>query len=160
MSKWKLLGALVLGLMLLVLPDIAAGQGTGRITGTVTDSALGRGLSNAQISVSGVRTRSETDEQGRYTVVGVPAGTYTVEARRIGYRRGVVTNVVVTEGGTATANIALVTAPLTLEAVVTTGVVDPTSGTRVPFTSHVSMRRTRQCRPQTRSRRYRARCRG
>src|SRR5688572_7546626 len=134
MSKWKLLGAPVLGLVLLVLPDTAAAQGIGRITGTVTDSAVGRGLSNAQISVSGVRTRSETDEQGRYTVVGVPAGTYSVEARRIGYRRGVVTNVVVTDGGTATANFTLVTAPLTLEAVVTTGVVDPTSGTRVPFT--------------------------
>ena len=134
MSKWKLLGAPVLGLALLLLTDTAAAQGTGRITGTVTDSALGRGLGNAQISVSGVRTRSETDEQGRYTVVGVPAGTYTVEARRIGYRRGVVANVVVTDGGTATADIALVTAPLTLEAVVTTGVVDPTSGTRVPFT--------------------------
>ena len=39
-----------------------------------------------------------------------------------------------TDGGTATAAFALVTAPLTLEAVVTTGVVDPTSGTRVPFT--------------------------
>ena len=134
MSKWKLLGVPVLGFALLLLADSAAAQGAGRITGTVTDSALGRGLSNAQIAVSGTRLRAETDDQGRYTVVGVPAGTYTVEARRIGYRRGSLANVVVTDGGTATAAFALVTAPLTLEAVVTTGVVDPTSGTRVPFT--------------------------
>ena len=134
MSRCTLLGAPVLGLAVLLLSGTAAAQGPGRITGTVTDSALGRGLSNAQIAVSGTRLRGETDDQGRYTVAGVPAGTYTVEARRIGYRRGTVTNVVVTDGGTATADFALVTAPLTLEAVVTTGVVDPTSGTRVPFT--------------------------
>lgn len=134
MSMSKMLGVPVLGLALLLLPDRAAAQGTGRITGTVTDSALGRGLSNAQISVSGTRLRAESDDQGRYIVVGVPAGTYTVEARRIGFRRGSVGNVVVTDGGTTTADFALITAPLTLEAVVTTGVVDPTSGTRVPFT--------------------------
>jgi TonB-linked SusC/RagA family outer membrane protein len=133
MYKWKLLGLPVL-FVALMLPERANAQSTGRITGTVTDSALGRGLGNAQISVSGTRLRAETDEQGRYSVAGVPAGTYTVEARRIGYRRGSVSNVVVTDGGTATVDFALVTAPLTLEAVVTTGVVDPTSGTRVPFT--------------------------
>jgi TonB-linked SusC/RagA family outer membrane protein len=134
MSMSKLLGVSLVGLALLLPADNAAAQGTGRITGTVTDSALGRGLGNAQISVTGTRLRAETDDQGRYTVVGVPAGTYTVEARRIGYRRGSRADVVVTDGGMATADFALVTAPLTLEAVVTTGVVDPTSGTRVPFT--------------------------
>jgi TonB-linked SusC/RagA family outer membrane protein len=40
----------------------------------------------------------------------------------------------VTADATATVNIALMASALTLEAVVTTGVVDPTSGTRVPFT--------------------------
>jgi TonB-linked SusC/RagA family outer membrane protein len=40
----------------------------------------------------------------------------------------------VAEGGTAQADFRLAVVPLTLEAVVTTGVVDPTSGTRVPFT--------------------------
>src|SRR5688572_19828757 len=104
MSMSKMLGVPVLGLALLLLADTAAAQGTGRITGTVSDSALGRGLSNAQISVAGTRLRAETDDQGRYTVAGVPAGTYTVEARRIGYRRGSVGNVVVTDGGTATAD--------------------------------------------------------
>ena len=118
MSKWRLLGALLA--FALVLPDEAAAQGTGRITGTVSDSALGRGLSNAQIAVAGTRLRAETDEQGQFTIANVPAGTYTLEARRIGYRRGTLAGVTVTDGGTATASITLVTAPLTLEAVVTT----------------------------------------
>jgi TonB-linked SusC/RagA family outer membrane protein len=47
---------------------------------------------------------------------------------------GTLAGVVVTEGSTATANLRLDPVGLTLADVVTTGVVDPTSGTRVPFT--------------------------
>jgi len=43
-------------------------------------------------------------------------------------------NLVVTAGGTLTYDIRMETAALSLQAVVTTGVVDPSSGTRVPFT--------------------------
>ena len=45
-----------------------------------------------------------------------------------------VPNVTVEAGGTATVNFRLAAVPLSLQAVVTTGVTDPTSGTRVPFT--------------------------
>jgi hypothetical protein len=109
-------------------------QGTGRITGTVTDAAAARGLPSAQVRIVGTRLAAQTDDEGRFTITGVAAGTYSIEARRLGYRPATVANVVVTEGGTATANITMAAAPLTLEAVVTTGVVDPTAGTRVPFT--------------------------
>ena len=44
-----------------------------------------------------------------------------------------VPNVTVEAGGTATVNFRLAAVPLSLQAVVTTGVTDPTSGTRVPF---------------------------
>ena len=132
MTGWKMLVPLLVLPMLLT--SRASAQGTGRITGTVTDSAASRGLGSVQVAVVGTRLRAETDTEGRYTISGVPAGTYTVEARRIGFRRASVPGIIVSDGGTATANIAMITAPLTLEAVVTTGVVDPTAGTRVPFT--------------------------
>ena len=45
-----------------------------------------------------------------------------------------VPNVTVEAGGTATVNFRLAAVPLSLQAVVTTGLTDPTSGTRVPFT--------------------------
>ena len=45
-----------------------------------------------------------------------------------------VPNVTVEAGGSATVNFRLAAVPLSLQAVVTTGLTDPTSGTRVPFT--------------------------
>ena len=65
MSKWRLVGAPLLALALL-LPDQAPAQETGRITGTVTDSALGRGLSNAQIAVAGTRLRAGARSAGEH----------------------------------------------------------------------------------------------
>jgi TonB-linked SusC/RagA family outer membrane protein len=121
------------GLVAAASPMLVLAQGTGRITGTVTDSTSARPVGSAQISVDG-RIRATSDEAGQYTVADVAAGTHSIEVRRIGYRRTVVAGVIVTDGGTATVDVRLATAPLSLEAVVTTGVVDPTSGTRVPFT--------------------------
>ena len=131
-ARRKLTVLLLVTIAASALPALA--QGTGRISGTVTDSSFGRALSGVQVSVVGTRLRALSDDEGRYTIPGISAGTYSVEARRLGYSPSTVANVVVAEGGTATANFRMRVAPLTLEAIVTTGVVDPTSGTRVPFT--------------------------
>ena len=109
-------------------------QNTGRLTGVVTDSASERPVGDVQVSVVGTRIGAITDAQGRFTINGAPTGPRTIEARRIGYRATRVVNVNVQLEGTTTLNIRIVAIPLTLQAVVTTGVVDPTSGTRVPFT--------------------------
>jgi TonB-linked SusC/RagA family outer membrane protein len=135
--------ALLATAALLTLPPLAAPAeaqvaatpaGTGRISGTVTDSVSGRPLSAVQVSVAGTRLGALTDETGRYAINAVPAGTHTLEARRLGYRMFTRTAVVVTTGGTTVADLRLSIAALNLQAVVTTGIVDPTSGTRVPFT--------------------------
>jgi len=126
-------GLALVGSPVLAHSASAQAAAAGRITGTVTDSASGRTLSAVQVSVAGSRLGAVTDDAGRYTIVGVPDGTHTLEVRRLGFRALTVPNVRVA-GGAATADIRMSPAPLSLEAVVTTGVVDPTSGTRVPFT--------------------------
>ncbi len=129
-------GVCAIVMALTSLASSAVGQtptGAGRITGTATDSASGRTLSAVQVSIAGTRLGATTDEAGRYTITGVADGTHTLEVRRLGFRAMTVPNVVVS-GGSGTADFRMAPAPLTLEAVVTTGVVDPTSGTRVPFT--------------------------
>lgn len=112
----------------------AAAQSTGRITGTVTDSASGRPISDVQVTVGGSRLGAVTDAQGRYSIGGVPTGPRIVDARRIGYVPSPPKTVIVPDGGTVTVDFTMREAALTLQAMVTTGVVDPTSGTRVPFT--------------------------
>jgi TonB-linked SusC/RagA family outer membrane protein len=107
---------------------------TGQITGVVSDSTTGQPLGSVSVSVAGTRLGDLTDAQGRYTIDRVPVGTHSLETRRIGYSPRNIPGVSVTAGSAVTVNIALMASALTLEAVVTTGVVDPTSGTRVPFT--------------------------
>jgi TonB-linked SusC/RagA family outer membrane protein len=132
------LSRIAAGFVLLALPMLsrraAAQDPTGRITGRVTDSSSTRPLSGVRISITGSRLGASTDEEGRYTITGVPAGTHTLDARRLGFKAVTRPNVAVTSGGAATVDIALPAVALTLEAIVTTGVVDPTSGTRLPFT--------------------------
>ncbi len=135
--RWATKGAGVLAgaaAFLLASPPVVHAQSTGRITGVVTDSATDRPVSDVQVLVVGTRIGAITDAEGRYTINAAPTGTRTIEARRIGYRATRVVNVTVQLEGTTTLNIRIVSIPLTLQAVVTTGVVDPTSGTRVPFT--------------------------
>lgn len=117
------------------LASLASAQtATGRISGTVRDSSSQAGVSDVQVSLSGTRLGARTNSAGQYAINGVPAGSYTLEARRLGYRPSTIPNVSVIDGATAVVDISLGRAALNLEAVVTTGVVDPTSGTRVPFT--------------------------
>jgi len=111
-----------------------AAQAVGRVTGIVTDEPSGRPIADVRVSIPGTRLGGVTDQAGRYMIGGVPVGTQSVDARRIGYQPQVVRNVVVTDGQAVTVDIKLKPTVLNLEAVVSTGVVDPTSGTRVPFT--------------------------
>jgi TonB-linked SusC/RagA family outer membrane protein len=115
-------------------PARAQAPATGRITGIVLDSASGRPLTAVQVLVAGTRLGGSTNDAGRFIIGNVPAGTVGLETRRVGYRGGRIQSVNVTAGGTTDVEFRLTPIALTLEAVVTTGVVDPTSGTRVPFT--------------------------
>ena len=121
---------------LLLLAPLAplAAQGTGRVTGTVTDSTSGRPIADVQVTIGGTRAGGMTDGQGRFSIVNVPAGPRIIDARRIGYQAAVGRTVIVPDGGTVNVDFKLRETALSLTAVVTTGVVDPTSGTRVPFT--------------------------
>ncbi|HKE31208.1 MAG TPA: carboxypeptidase regulatory-like domain-containing protein [Candidatus Angelobacter sp.] len=79
------------------------GNGTGTISGTVTDSS-GAALSGATVSAGGVTTTTQAN--GGYTLNSVPAGTVTVTASMSGFQTASQT-VSLAAGGTATANFAL-----------------------------------------------------
>jgi len=116
-------------------PVQAQGGTTGRVSGVVTDSATGQPLQAVQLFLSRGTTRLEarSSAEGRYLFPSVPAGTYGLEAIRLGYRRVLRANIAVTAGQTLPYDLKMTAAALNLQAIVTTGVVDPASGTRVPF---------------------------
>ena len=103
-------------LLAAAMPSSAAAQ-TGRISGSVTDSTRAV-LGGTQVSVVGTRFNGTSDASGRYSIVGVPAGTYDIRVQRIGQRAQTVSGVVVTAGQETQVNVALATVPLSLGGVV------------------------------------------
>jgi iron complex outermembrane receptor protein len=73
--------SLLIGLA--VLPALLQAQG-GSIRGRVADAA-GAPLARALISAEGSGLRATSDEQGRYEIRGLSAGSYTVRVRLLGY---------------------------------------------------------------------------
>ena len=71
--------------VLLFATRVAAQAGT--LQGTVSDSG-GTTLPNASVSIEGSGLRATTGANGGYEVRGVPAGTYTVRVRLIGFQAG------------------------------------------------------------------------
>ncbi|MCS7252883.1 MAG: carboxypeptidase-like regulatory domain-containing protein [Armatimonadota bacterium] len=71
--------------------------GTGKICGAVLDED-GVPLPKAIVYVEGLMSATFTDEQGQYTISGLPKGTYAVVAALPGYRKAVRTNVQVKDG--------------------------------------------------------------
>ena len=135
-ARWLCRLLAVITPLLLVTASLDAQSQPGRVSGLVADSNSAQPLAGVQVTLSAGVTRllARTTAEGRYTVNNVPAGTYSIEALRLGFRRVVRGNLVVVAGATLTYNMRMEPAALSLQAVVTTGVVDPSSGTRVPFT--------------------------
>jgi len=105
--------ALVLG-----TPGVAAQQGA--IAGRVTDASTLEPLVGAQVFIQGTNLGELTDQDGRYRVESVPAGTYEVTVRLIGYRQASRSDVAVTSGQVTTANFAIDVAAVALDEIVTT----------------------------------------
>jgi iron complex outermembrane receptor protein len=86
----------------------------------VVDSTTQQPLSDVSVVVEGTRRGAISGPDGTFTIGGVPAGTYTLRARRIGFSSP--TQLVnVPANGTATASFGLERRAIALEDVVTVG---------------------------------------
>jgi hypothetical protein len=70
--------------------DTVVPAGTGVLTGRVVAADTGRALKRARVIVSGAGRpqAATTDEQGRYRIAGLAAGSYTVSATKTGFVDG------------------------------------------------------------------------
>jgi uncharacterized protein YfaP (DUF2135 family) len=80
--------------------------GSGDITGQVVDASTAAPIAGATVSVVGTAISTTTDSSGNFLLVGVPAGTQTLEASASGYLTAS-TSVEVIDGDTVTKVIAL-----------------------------------------------------
>ena len=107
------------GALLLLTPASALAQG-GTIVGRVTDAALTNAVAGASVLIEGSALGTTSGPDGRYRLANVPAGKYTLVARRIGFtvQRQQVT---VTVAGEVTANFAVKASAIALDQIVVTG---------------------------------------
>ncbi len=103
------------------VPTASLHAQTGTVTGKITDAATGVGVAAAQVQIAGTNFGTVSADDGAYRIVNVPAGTYTVIVRRIGYQEKRTANVVVAPSGTATVNVAVDEASNTLTSIAVTG---------------------------------------
>jgi outer membrane receptor protein involved in Fe transport len=68
---------------------------TGKIAGIITDAESGAPIEGVQVHVQGTGYGAVTGTNGRYFIISVPPGTYTVQARRVGFRTSEQTGVAV-----------------------------------------------------------------
>lgn len=117
--------------VLSLAPERAAAQGT--VAGAVTDVSTSQPLGGVQVYIPQLQLGSLTNEQGRFILLNVPAGTYEVRAELIG-RQPAVATVDVQVGQTAEVNLRLESRAVSLDGVVVTGVAAATPRTQLAFT--------------------------
>jgi TonB-dependent starch-binding outer membrane protein SusC len=115
MSRYALLIALLFALAAPAMLHAQTGQVTGRIVSAETEQPL----VDAQVFVVGTNRSAISNQEGRFTITGVPAGRQQIRVALVGYSQGEET-VDVTAAGTATANFRLRTSPVELAAVIVT----------------------------------------
>ena len=103
---------------LLLVSDAHAQQAT--LTGTVTDRQTGEPLAAVQVFIAEPGIGALTQQNGRYLLAGVPAGTHSVAAQRIGYT-SVTLEVTVTADETTLLDFQLTEEALGLDEIIVTG---------------------------------------
>ena len=115
-----------LGLALLAALPAASIAQDGAIAGRVRDSTGGQYLPDVTITVEATGRGTVSDSSGAFRIRQVRSGTYTVQARRIGYQPTAIRNVIVRSGETTTLSIVIVSSAVELdELAVEAGPTDP-----------------------------------
>ena len=121
--------ALVAAMLALGVPLAAQQTAGGAIVGRVTDRVNGQPISDVRVQIVGTQRGGLTRTNGTYRIVGVPNGTYTVRASRIGFAAATAT-ATVSNNGEATANLVLGVAENVLDKVTVSGATGGTARAR------------------------------
>lgn len=109
-----------LTIVLVIIAANVFAQGTGKISGTVSDKKTGETLIGAAVKIVGTAKAIGTDVDGKYIIGGLTAGKYTLEISYITYNTKRITDVEVKENVTTSLNIIMDESTNTLNQVVIT----------------------------------------
>lgn len=113
----RVLVAASFALALIGVGEAHAQQGT--VTGTVIDASTQQPLAGVAVSVAGTNRGGMTNTEGRYLIVGAPAGSQELRASLIGYGQSTAT-VNVSPGQTVSQDFELSVSAIALEGLVIT----------------------------------------
>ncbi len=130
-NRWRTAAAALVFVGLLPAGGLA--QQTGTVTGMVTDDASGQPLESALVRMAGQEGGVLTNQNGRYVMQGVPAGTHDVTFVIVGYGSATL-QVSVAGGQTAVLDAELASEAIRLQDLVVTGVSRATPRVKLPFT--------------------------
>ncbi len=105
-SDWLRRHRMLVAIASLFVATMAWAATTGKIAGTVVDEN-GDPMPGVAVTIEGTRLGATTDANGRYFILRVSPGTYTVRAILIGYRTTAVTDVRVNADLTTEVNFRL-----------------------------------------------------
>lgn len=98
----------VITLLLLVFMSAASfAQGTGKISGTISDKKSGETLIGVTVKLKGSTKGMATDVDGKYSITGLANGKYTVVYQYIGYTAKEISEVEVSSGKNTVLNVIL-----------------------------------------------------
>ena len=89
---------LLFGMVVAIFSSMAFGQVSGKIVGTVYDATQEAPLGFTNVVVQGTSLGAVSDENGRYVILDVSAGTYTLVCTYIGYASMEITGLAVISG--------------------------------------------------------------
>ncbi|TVR58125.1 MAG: TonB-dependent receptor, partial [Gemmatimonadales bacterium] len=117
-----LFAVLVLVLTLVAWPaaEAQAQESSGSITGRVLNAGTGEFLQSVLVVVEGTQRSATTNREGRFTIQGVPAGSYEVTARYMGLTAET-TQVTVVAGERARVDFSLTSAIYEVDGLTVTG---------------------------------------
>lgn len=101
----KLNKTIITLLLLVIISATGFAQGTGKISGTVTDKKTGETLIGVTVKIANTVKGSSTDVEGRYVITGLTPGKYIVQASYVGYSTKNITEIEVKANASAAINI-------------------------------------------------------
>lgn len=103
----KLNKTIITLLLLVIISATGFAQGTGKISGTVTDKKTGETLIGVTVKIANTVKGSSTDVEGRYLITGLTPGKYIVQASYVGYSTKNITEIEVKANASAAINIVM-----------------------------------------------------